>query len=169
MKCVLETQRLILRPWRIEDTEPFFHGWATDLEVTKYMTWSPHESIEVTKNLLAMWLEEYEKPERINFAIELKDTSELVGGIDVVSYDEGIPTIGYMLKRDQWNKGYMTEACQCVLKHLFSLGYKSARIEAVAENIGSNKVIQKCGGVLVGTRTREGHPEIINTHIILAK
>ena len=44
------------------------------------------ESVEETKGIVALWVEQYEKPERINFAIELKDTGELIGGIDVVGY-----------------------------------------------------------------------------------
>ena len=45
----------------------------------------------------------------------------------------------------------MTEACRCVLDYLFSQGYDRVRIDAVVENTGSNRVIQKCGGELLKT------------------
>lgn len=45
----------------------------------------------------------------------------------------------------------MTEACKCLLDFLFSQGYEQVRIDAVVENTGSNKVIQKCGGELINT------------------
>ena len=81
----------------------------------------------------------------------LKDTNTLVGGIDVVRYEDDTPVIGYNLAKKYWNNGYMTEACKCVLEYLFSLGYKQVKIDAAVDNIGSNRVIQKCGGVLVDT------------------
>ena len=151
MKTTLKTNRLILRPWTINDASNMFYGWVNDPEVTKYMTWNPHKNIEETKSLLSMWVDEYKDPKRINFAIVLKDTNTLVGGIDVVRYEDDTPVIGYNLAKKYWNNGYMTEACKCVLEYLFSLGYKQVKIDAAVDNIGSNRVIQKCGGVLVDT------------------
>ena len=148
MKITLETKRLILRPFRIEDAEEMFSGWASDIEVTKYLNWNPHENIEVTKMILNKWITEYEKPERLNFAITLKSNNALIGGIDVVGYIEGIPVIGYALSQKYWNQGYMTEACHCLINYLFSIGHDIIRIDAAIDNIGSNRVIQKCGGIL---------------------
>ena len=98
-----------------------------------------------------LWIKEYEQPERLNFAIELKDGNKLIGGIDVVGYDNGVPVIGYNLAKKYWNNGYMTEACKCLLNYLFSNGYTEVKIDAMVENIGSNRVIQKCGGIFVKT------------------
>ena len=152
MKITLETNRLILRPFELSDAEQMFSNWASDPEVTKYLTWNYHESIETTKMILNMWLEEYNKPERINFGIVLKDKNELIGGIDVCGYIDSIPVIGYTLSRKYWNQGFMTEASLEVIKLLKSLGYHKIKIDAVVENIGSNKVIQKLGGELVNTK-----------------
>lgn len=152
MKITLETERLTLRPFEIIDSYQMFHNWASDPEVTKYMTWNPHESIETTKKIIEMWIEEYQKVERINFAIVLKSTNELIGGIDVCGYIEGTPVIGYVLSRKYWNHGYMTEAGLEVIKFLKSLGYNKIKIDAVIENIGSNKVIQKLGGKLINQK-----------------
>ena len=49
MKLTLETKRLILRPFTIEDAQEMFFGWASDPEVTKYLEWNTHENIEETK------------------------------------------------------------------------------------------------------------------------
>ena len=151
MKVTLETDRLILNPFEMSDAISMYNNWASDSEVTKYVTWNTHENVEVTKNILNTWTLQYEKPERINFAIRLKETLELIGGIDVVGYIDGIPVIGYVLGRKFWNYGYMTEACKKVLDFLFSLGYEKVRIDALVENIASNKVIIKCGGEFVHT------------------
>ncbi len=151
MKLTLETQRLILRPFTMEDAEPMFTCWASDPEVTKYLTWNEHKSPDDTKAVLEKWIAEYEKPERLNFAIESKADGMLIGGIDIVGYLDGTPVIGYNLGKKYWNKGYMTEACKCLLDYLFSRGFAQVRIDARIENIASNRVIQKCGGVFVRT------------------
>ena len=151
MKLTLETERLRLRPFRMEDAESIFSGWASDPEVTKYLTWNPHKSIRETRCILSMWIAEYEKPERLNFAIELKETQQLIGGIDVVGYLDGVPVLGYNLARRYWGFGYMTEACRCLIGYLFSVGYREIRIDAMCDNTASNRVIQKCGGVLLRT------------------
>ena len=151
MKLTLETDRLIFRPFELDDAESMFNNWASDEEVTKYLTWNTHKSIEETKQVLAFWVNQYEKEERINFAIVYKENNELIGGIDVVGYLEGVPVIGYNLSRKYWNKGIMTEACKKVIELLFSLNHEKIIIEAMVENIGSNRVIQKCGGVYDST------------------
>jgi ribosomal-protein-alanine N-acetyltransferase len=147
MKIRLETNRLILRPFEYSDAEAMFNNWASDDEVTKYLTWPTHKSIEDTKYILDLWINQYEKPERINFAITLKETNELIGGIDVVGYIDNTPVIGYNLSRKYWNNGYMSEACKTVINYLFSLGYETIRIDAAKDNLASNRVIQKCGGI----------------------
>lgn len=158
MRKTLETERLILRPFRMEDAFEMYSGWASDPAVTEYMTWCPHTCIEDTRKILSQWISEYEKPERLNFAIERKEDGRLIGSIDVVGYlngPKGTPVIGYVLGKQYWNKGFMTEACKCLLQYLFSLGFAEVRIDAMTENIRSNRVIQKCGGVFLGTEQDE--------------
>ena len=168
MRVTLETDRLILRPFRLDDANDMFHGWASDDEVTKYVTWYTHENIETTKKVLSLWVEQYEKTERINFAITIKDTKELIGGIDVVGYLAGIPVIGYVSGRKHRGNGYMTEACKKVIEFLQSLGHNKIIIEAIDENIGSNKVIVKSGGVFVKSYDDviKNNNVVINSYII---
>ena len=155
MKLTVETDRLLLRPFAPEDAEDMFNGWTSDPEVAKYVTWPAHKDVSVTRALLAQWEKEYEKPERLNFAIVIKETNELIGGIDVVGYIEGTPVIGYNLNRKFWNRGYMTEACRRVIELLFEKGHDTVKIDAMVENAASNRVIVKCGGVLVCTNDDE--------------
>ena len=141
----IETERLLLRKIKETDAEPMFRNWASDPEVTKYMTWNAHENIEVTKTIVNFWLEEEKKPKTIRFIITLKNSDEPIGSIDVVRYIDGSPEIGYCLSRNYWNKGLMTEACKAFVKHLFDKGFNKVLINAMVENIGSNRVIEKCG------------------------
>ena len=176
MKLTLETERLILRPFKEDDAEAMFHGWASDTEVTRYLTWKIHENIDVTKALLEQWVKEYEIPSRLNFAIVLKETNLLIGGIDVVGYlggVEGTPVIGYNLGKAFWNKGYMTEACKCLIDYLFSKGYSEIRIDAMTENIASIRVIEKCGGIFLKTEEEyfesKGKTVSVNRYIVKAE
>ena len=176
MKLTLETKRLILRPFKAEEAEAMFYGWANDPEVTKYLSWNTHKNIEETKDIIEQWIKEYEEPERFNFAIVLKDTDKLIGRIDVVGYFGGVsgtPVIESNLARKYWNKGYMTEACSCLLEFLFSKGYDEVRIDALAENIASIRVIQKCGGVFLRAEEEffplKNKTVLINRYIVKAK
>ena len=45
---IIETERLILRRFTIEDAEDMFNGWCNDPEVTRFLTWPPHDNVEVT-------------------------------------------------------------------------------------------------------------------------
>lgn len=48
----IETKRLILRRFRIEDADDMYSNWASDPEVTKFLTWPTHESVEGTRELV---------------------------------------------------------------------------------------------------------------------
>ena len=148
----LETERLKLRRIRRGDAQRIFDFWAGDPEVTKYLTWPPHESVETTKAVIERWMDEYEQPDCYRYGIELKESGELIGMIDVVGYHHGNPVIGYCSGRPAWGRGYMTEALKAVCAMLFDEGYPMIRIEAIKENIGSNRVIQKAGFTFANSR-----------------
>ena len=146
MKNRLETDRLILRPFKLDDAQEMFDNWASDPEVTKFLSFLPHQNVDVTKAIIKEWVEEYKtNPKTFRYAITLKSSGLLIGAIDVVGFHDDIPEIGYCLSRKYWNKGYMTEACQALIKYLFTIGYKKIVIAANEDNIGSIRVIEKCG------------------------
>lgn len=148
----LQTERLKLRYITRDDVPLIFEGWANDPEVARYVTWNAHESISVTEQIMDFWLEEYNKPDCYRYGIERLSDGALMGMIDVVGYHHGNPVIGYCSGRKYWGNGYMTEALNAVVKELFSEGFEDIRIEAVRENIGSNRVIQKAGFEFIGSR-----------------
>ena len=142
---MLVTDRLVLRKVNINDIEPMFNNWASDPEVTKYVTWLPHQNIETTEMIIKEWIKEESGPKTIRFLITIKGNDEPIGSIDVVEYFDEAPEIGFCLSRKHWGKGYMTEACKAFVEYLFSLGFSKVLIEADERNIASNKVIEKCG------------------------
>lgn len=141
----LQSERLNLRKIEIDDYLQVFSCWASDDEVTRYLTWPTHQTPEITKRIVAQWVAEYEQEGCYRYGIELKTTGELIGMIDVVGYIDHKPMIGYVLGKKYWNHGFMTEALETVLIHLSKIGYTEVLIEADERNIGSNTVIQRNG------------------------
>ncbi len=108
---ILETQRLILRPFQAEDAADVFECWESDPDVAKYMFWTSHNDIEKTKEWIAFELGQIEKGDWYRFAIVLKETNELIGTA-LIYFEEEVECweIGYNLGKKYWGKGYTTEA-----------------------------------------------------------
>ena len=144
----IETHRLILRPFRLEDAEDMFSGWASDPEVTRFLTWPPHKSADLTRMLLEDWVPRYENGDYFNWAIELKETGRVIGNISVVSLNEYIEAgdIGYCMSRAYWGRGIMPEALRAVMDYLFDT-VKLSRITASHDvnNPNSGRVMAKAG------------------------
>lgn len=161
----LESKRLLLRTIRKTDAQAIFDNWASDPEVTKFLTWPTHKNVSITQSIVNDWVKEYkDNPKTFRFGITLKGTDELIGAIDVVGFKEDYPEIGYCLSRKHWNNGYMTEACQTFIKYLFDIGYKKLLIRANEDNIASIKVIGKCGFSFTHKETKpcsESKPELV--------
>ena len=136
---ILKTNRLLLRPLTSSDAEAMFKNWTYDERVAKYCTWYPHKSVNETKFLLKMYLDQKEKGFNYRWGIELKETNELTGVIDVVdlSDDKKIAVIGYVLGYEFWNQGFATEALSAVIERLFEDGIEivKANQAVIAENV----------------------------------
>lgn len=150
----IETSRLILRRAILNDAEPMFRNWASDPEVTKYLTWPPHENVELTQKLLSGWIAEYEKDEYYHWMIVLKDLNEPIGSIIARGYDEQIESIeiGYCIGKNWWHKGLMTEALHAVIEFLFTqVGVNRITSRHDPNNPHSGAVMRKCGMKYEGT------------------
>ena len=116
----IETPRLILRRARMEDAEPMFRNWANDADVTKYLTWPPHENLEVTKKLLASWVESYEEDDYYQWMIVLKEIDEPIGSIMASTVGRAQSAhIGYCIGKRWWHQGIMSETLKAVMDFLF--------------------------------------------------
>ena len=86
----LETPRLILRRLTLADAEPMYRNWASDPGVTKFLTWPTHSSVEVTKQILALWASHYEELNYYQWGIVVNDENALIGTIAAVKTDDEI-------------------------------------------------------------------------------
>ena len=150
----IETSRLLLRRAIREDAEPMFQNWASDPEVTKYLTWPAYQNVDTAHSILDLWIGEYEKPDFYQWMIVPKELGEPIGSISVVRQNESVAAaeIGYCIGRHWWHQGIMSEALKAVMDFLFDeVGYH--RVEAMHDpnNPNSGKVMMKCGMKYEGT------------------
>lgn len=149
---ILETNRLILRPFRSEDAENMFHNWASDPEVTKFLTWPTHTNVEVSRYVLSDWIPHYAEPDYYHWAITLDGYA--IGSMAVVDHDDriGKAHIGYCIGRNWWRQGIVSEALQCVINFLFhEVGYQRIEARHDPRNPHSGAVMRKCGMKYEGT------------------
>lgn len=150
---VIETKRLILRPFSLEDAPAMYRNWASDKEVTKFLTWPTHSNIEVSSKVIQSWVSEYEKDDYYQWCMEWKETHEAIGSISVVHMNvvtEAVE-VGYCIGQQFWNMGITSEALLAIV-HFFFEEVKANRIEARHDinNPNSGKAMMKCGLELEG-------------------
>ena len=143
----LETDRLILRKLKEDDAEEVYKNWTSDDNVSKYMRWNTHKSIEETK----CWLREEEKnckeKNYYTWGIVLKETEELIGSISAIyRNEEERYEIGYGISKKYWNNGYTTESLKKVMDYLINdIGIKKFVCKHAKLNPASGAVMRKVG------------------------
>ena len=150
----IETERLILRRFVMDDASAMFKNWASDSEVTKYLTWPTHKSVEGSKWITDLWIKDYEKPDYYQWAIELKELGEVIGSISIVHTDENVNAVevGYCIGRNWWHKGITSEAFKAVIKFMFDeVGADRVSARHDPNNPNSGRVMKKCGLTYEGT------------------
>lgn len=151
---IIETPRLRLRPWRMEDLQDFY-DYAKNPDVGPWAGWKPHESIEESKEILSRWVAG--KEDGFELALELKGTGKVIGSIGVMcdghrSGVESCRSLGYVLGKDYWGRGLMTEAVTAVMDYAFRvMKLRLLTITHFTINQRSKRVIEKCGFVYEGT------------------
>lgn len=140
-----ETERLLLQRLRYEDAEEIFYSYASKPEVTKYVSWPTHQSIEDTRHFLKYARQGWLSGTDYSYSIRLKNNNNLLGSIGAMN-DSGKVQFGYCLSPTYWGKGYATEACRLLMDLLTneSLVYRIWTV-VDTENIASIKVLRKCG------------------------
>jgi ribosomal-protein-alanine N-acetyltransferase len=154
----LVTDRLILRKMTPNDAEAVF-AYASDPEVTRYVVWETHRSIEDSKALLDLVTSKYESGGEPEWGIVYKGDHRFVGTCGIVSWEpyHARAELGYAISRDYWGRGFVAEAVRAMI----SFGFKEMnlnRIEArcIAGNTASARVMEKAGMLYEGTlRQRE--------------
>ncbi len=144
----IETERLLINKWELTDAEDLF-AYARVDGVGQAAGWSPHKSVEESKGILLSFIKE-----KKTLAIRLKDDGRAIGSIGVEElkcerHKRSKKTgreLGYVLSKDFWGKGLMTEAVKAVADYLFkNFGYDFLACGHFPDNKRSKSVIRKCG------------------------
>ena len=144
----LETERLILRRFNIEDARYMFENWASDDEVTKYLKWPTHPDISVSESVINSWIPLYEKSDYYHWVIVLKELGEPIGSTATVEQRDDINMvhIGYCIGRNWWNKGYVSEVLAELIRFFFEeVGVNIVQSRHDPRNLNSGKAMLKCG------------------------
>lgn len=158
----IETERLLLRPFRESDAEAFFEC-CQNPNIGNNAGWKPHGSLEESQEILrsvfisqsGIW------------AIILKEDGRLIGSVGIIPdpkrENPQARMLGYWLDESHWGKGYMTEAVQSVLDYGFNtLQLNLITANCYPHNERSQQVLKRHGFIYEGTLhqaelTYDGH------------
>lgn len=159
MKMPITTNRLILRSFTLEDAKDVFE-YASEPEVTKYLTWEVHKNIEETIDVIKTFY-----LNQNTFCIELKNEKKCIGAFELRP-KKHIFSFGYVLNRKYWNQGIMTEVLQKMMEICFEkLGAKVFEGSYYEGNEASATVMKKCGMKFQGKKREFACKNTIFTEI----
>ena len=171
-ELIIETERLILRPFKKSDLQDF-NEYASVPGVGEMAGWGHHETIEKTQEILDMFIREDK-----TFAIVLKNNNKVIGSLGVEKYglEDKLTEfngyygreIGYVLSKDYWGQGIMPEAVTAVINYLFNdLNLDFLTCGYYEFNNQSKRVQEKCGfkpyrKLVMDTRLGTREPGVLN-------
>jgi len=159
----IETTCLTLRRLELSDAEMMFRNWTSDENVTRFLRWDAHKTIDETKQMIRQWVDSYQNDSTYYWGMYLKD-GEMIGsiGITISSEYDCQGSLGYKIGSRWWSHGYASEAARAVVDYMF----RNTDIERMdsfcsVENPASRKVMEKVGMQYEGLlrhyyKTRDG-------------
>lgn len=150
----IETDRLILRRFILDDVEASFRNWESDDRVTEFLRWQTAKSISEAEEVIGRWVESYKDKSFYQWAIVPKNLGEPIGTISVVDMDEQTEKlhIGYCIGSKWWHRGYTSEAFSGIIPFLFrEVGVNRIESQHDPNNPNSGRVMLKCGLKYEGT------------------
>jgi len=157
----LDLGDFVLRKPELKDAEAIFRNYTQDAEVTRYLVWKPHRSLEDSQKWIHHCIQTFDVETNLTLVIVGKATDEAIGmiGAKVTGHQAAI---GYVLAKPYWGKGIMTQALRALVKELLS---RPAVFRVYAlhdlENPASGRVMDKAGMVYEGVLKRAAiHPNI---------
>ena len=156
-----QTERLWLRPPRLDDAQAMFDGYSQDPEVTKYLIWRPHRSIEDTHGFLKMAFLEMESGKACHYVFERKSDRQVMGTFNL-QLKGSEACFGFAIGKPYWGQGYVTEALKAVLEWTMAReGIRRVYATCDVDNLASARVMEKAGMKLEGRLAKHAlHPNI---------
>ena len=143
----METERILLRPWRDDDAETLFK-YASDPDVGPRAGWPPHKSVEESMEVIRTFFNNDH-----TWAMELKETHEVIGcigyytfGESNINIGENDAEVGYWVAKPFWNQGICTEALRRLIDYcIHEKHFHTLWCDFFINNPASGRVMEKCG------------------------
>lgn len=137
-----ESERLAMRPQRLDDAEALFEAYG-DHELMRYWSSAPHPDVEHTRAYIA---EGVEDETWRGWSITLKGRDRAIGTLAATISRPGVVEIGYLLVRRHWGHGYAREAVARLLDLLFrDEGRRRVWADTDPDNAASNRLLETLG------------------------
>jgi ribosomal-protein-alanine N-acetyltransferase len=151
---VIETERLRLRRPRADDVPAIFSRYASDPEVTRYLAWSTHRTLDDSAAFVAFSDAQWAAWPAGPYLVFGRDGVTLFGGAGLVFQHADTAVTGYVLARDVWGRGYATEALEATIAGARRVGVRRLEAGVHVEHEASWRVLEKAGFVREGLRAR---------------
>ncbi|MBP3886524.1 MAG: GNAT family N-acetyltransferase [Cellulosilyticum sp.] len=152
--CKIETERLELRRFTLEDAVTVHKYWASDEKIQSLYSEPVYGTIEEVRGLLNKYISGYERDQYYRWAVVLKETGECIGQIAYFLVDEknNFVEMEYCIGSQFQRQGLATEAAKAVIVYAFKqMSVHKVQICHKSINMPSRRVIEKCGFVYEGT------------------
>jgi [ribosomal protein S5]-alanine N-acetyltransferase len=156
----IETTRLLLRKPAVADAEAVFARYASDPEVTRFLGWPRHRSLDATRAFLEFSEAEWRRWPAGPYLVQSLEDGALLGGTGFGFETPYRAATGYVLARDAWGKGYATEALRAVVGAAPPIGLRRLYALCHVDHAASWHVLEKCGFTREGVLRR--HSEFPN-------
>jgi ribosomal-protein-alanine N-acetyltransferase len=143
----LKTTRLILRQPLMSDAVEIFERYAGNAEVTKFLGWPCHRSVQDTEAFLRFSAQEWDRWPAGPYLIVSRADGQLLGSTGFAFQTPQEAMTGYVLARDAWGKGFATEALTASVDVAARIGVTRLFAPCHPEHRPSQRVLEKCGFV----------------------
>jgi [ribosomal protein S5]-alanine N-acetyltransferase len=144
----IQTERLLLRRPTRADAQAVFYRYASDRDVTRYLSWPTHRSLADTLAFISMSDDQWQRwpaGPYLVFAQQDGVQSALLGGTGLLFKTSSRAVTGYVFAKDAWGHGYATEALESMVTLARQTGVQSLEAICHAEHTPSARVLEKCG------------------------
>ncbi|MBU2899268.1 GNAT family N-acetyltransferase [Vibrio hepatarius] len=146
MQPVIETQRLILRPFRLSDSERV--ALLAGNQLVSHMTANiPYPyTVEMASEWIKSHTEKFEQRSAVIFAITIRGNDSIVGAVSFPSIKGDLATLGYWIGCEHWGQGITLEAAKALISYAKrELNVAELEVQHLVENRQSCSVIKKLG------------------------
>lgn len=150
----LDTARLLLRRPNADDLEAVFARYASDPDVTRFVNWPRHLSVDETRAFLRFSDAEWERWPAGPYLIVGRHDGRLLGGTGLAFETARQATTGYVLAKDAWGRGLATEALRAMIDLARRLGVERLVALCHPDHRASGHVLEKGGFTLEAARRR---------------